>query len=34
MVSKWDMKQYIKKHLDDFPYTYNEEEESSELSGT
>lgn len=28
MVSKWDMKQYIKKHLDEFPYAYNEEEES------
>lgn len=28
MVSKWDMKQYIKKHLDEFPYVYNEEEEA------
>ena len=28
MVSKWDMKQCIKKHLDDFPYIYNEEEEA------
>lgn len=28
MVSKYDMKQYIKKNVNDFPYIYNEEEEA------
>lgn len=28
MVSKWDMKNYIKKNPDKFPYTYKEEEDA------
>ena len=28
MISKWDMKNYIKKNLDKFPYTYKEEEDA------
>ena len=28
MVSKWDIKNYIKKNPDKFPYTYKEEKDS------
>lgn len=28
MVSKWDMKQYIKNNVDKFPYVYKEEEDA------
>ena len=28
MVSKYDMKKIIKENIDDFPYTYNEDEEA------
>ena len=28
MISKWDMKNYIKKNLDKFPYTYKEEDDA------
>ena len=28
MISKWDMKNYIKKNLDKFPYTYKEDDDA------
>ena len=28
MISKWDMKQFIKKYPESFPYVYNEEEDA------
>lgn len=28
MISKWDMKKYIKENSDKFPYVYNEEEDA------